>query len=184
MNAYQNTPLSPENPNPYAQSGYNQGGYSQNSRRRPSHHPRGSPSAPLTPSEGYPNMPGSSQHGYQRSRDNVAAMSHNSSGYTDPYGQSTDPSSMNSSNDQLQQQVLQQQRLDGRAQVEHGFNFNSPQISQPFSDSSWGGPAGGAPTPTGAGPAQPTPQKRVNQPPAPQKQEKRKSWFKRRFSKD
>lgn len=184
VNAYQNTPLSPENPNPYAQSGYNQGGYSQNSRRRPSHHPRGSPSAPLTPSEGYPNMPGSSQSGYQRSRDNVAAMSHNSSGYTDPYGQSTDPSSMNSSNDQLQQQVLQQQRLDGRAQVEHGFNFNSPQISQPFSDSSWGGPAGGAPTPTGAGPAQPTPQKRVNQPPAPQKQEKRKSWFKRRFSKD
>ncbi|KAJ5592880.1 hypothetical protein N7537_009784 [Penicillium hordei] len=182
LNAYQNAPLSPENP--YAQSGYNQGGYSQNSRRRPSHHPRGSASTPLTPSEGYPNMPGSSQYGYQRSRDNVAAISHNSSGNTDPYGQSTNPSSMNSSNDQLQQQVLQQQRLDGRAQAEHGFNFNSPQTPQPLGDSSWGGPSGGAPTSTGAGPAQSTPRKNVNQPPAAEKQDKRKSWFKRRFSKD
>lgn len=184
VNAYQNTPLSPENPNPYpyAQSGYNQGGYSQNSRRRPSHHPRGSPSAPLTPSEGYPNMPGGSQYGYQRSRDNVAAMSHNSSGNTDPYGQSTDPSSINSSNDQLQQQVLQQQRVDGRAQADHGFNFNTPK-TQPGGDSSWGGPAGGAPASTGARPAQSTPQKTVNQPPAAEKQDKRKSWFKRRFSK-
>ncbi|CRL20205.1 Protein of unknown function DUF2406 [Penicillium camemberti] len=184
VNAYQNTPLSPENPNPYpyAQSGYNQGGYSQNSRRRPSHHPRGSPSAPLTPSEGYPNMPGGSQYGYQRSRDNVAAMSHNSSGNTDPYGQSTDPSSINSSNDQLQQQVLQQQRVDGRAQADHGFNFNTPK-TQPGGDSSWGGPAGGAPASTGARPAQSTPQNTVNQPPAAEKQDKRKSWFKRRFSK-
>ncbi|KAJ6178472.1 hypothetical protein N7519_008933 [Penicillium mononematosum] len=187
VNAYQNTPLSPENPNPYpyAQSGYNQGGYSQNSRRRPSHHPRGSPSTPMTPSEGYPNMANSSQYGYQRSRDNVAAISNNSSSNTYPYGQSTDPSSLNSSNDQLQQQALQQQRLDERAQ-EYGFSgFNSPRAPQPIGDPSWGGPVGGATTSAGAAPAQSVERKNVNQPsPGGQKAEKRKSWFKRRFSKD
>jgi hypothetical protein len=187
VNAYQNTPLSPENPNPYpyAQSGYNQGGYSQNSRRRPSHHPRGSPSTPMTPSEGYPNMANSSQHGYQRSRDNVAAVSNNSSSNTYPYGQSTDPSSLNSSNDQLQQQALQQQRLDERAQ-EYGFSgFNSPRAPQPIGDPSWGGPVGGTTTSAGAVPTQSVERKNVNQPsPGGQKAEKRKSWFKRRFSKD
>ncbi|KGO37259.1 Protein of unknown function DUF2406 [Penicillium expansum] len=184
VNAYQNTPLSPENPNPYyAQGGYNQSGYNPNSRRRPSHHPRGSPSAPITPSEGYPNMVNGSQHGYQRSRDNVAAMSNTGSGYTDPYGQSTDPSSMNSSNDQLQQQALQQQRLDGRGQAEYGSNnFSSPRLPQPAGESSWGGPVGGTPASTGARPAPPPPQKNVSQPPAGG--DKRKSWFKRRFSKD
>ncbi|CAG8905392.1 unnamed protein product [Penicillium egyptiacum] len=196
VNAYQNTPLSPENPNPYPytqsgynqsgynQSGYNQSGYSQSSRRRPSHHPRGSPSTPMTPSEGYPNMANSSQYGYQRSRDNVAAMSNNSSSNTYPYGQSTDPSSINSSNDQLQQQALQQQRLDERAQAEYGFNgFNSPRAPQPIGDC--GGPAGGTPTSAGAGPSQSVDRKNVNQPsPGGPKAEKRKSWFKRRFSKD
>ncbi|KGO71229.1 Protein of unknown function DUF2406 [Penicillium italicum] len=187
VNAYQNSPLSPENPNPYyAQDRYNQRGYSPNSRRRPSYHPRGSPSAPITPSEGYPNMPSSPQYGYQRSRDNVAAMSNTGSGPSDPYGQSTDPSSMNSSNDQLQQQALQQQRLDGRAQAGYGSNnFSSPKLPQPVGESSWGGPVGGAPTSAVAKPAQPTPQKTVNQPPAGgEKTDKRKSWFKRRFSKD
>ncbi|CAG8163957.1 hypothetical protein PENNAL_c0056G11674 [Penicillium nalgiovense] len=187
VNAYQNTPLSPENPNPYpyAQSGHNQGRYSPNSRRRPSHHPRGSPSTPMTPSEGYPNMANSSQYGYQRSRDNVAAMSNNSSSNTYPYGQSTDPSSLNSSNDQLQQQALQQQRLDERAQ-EYGFSgFNSPRAPQPIGDPTWGGPVGGTPTSVGAAPPQSVERKNVNQSsPGGQKSEKRKSWFKRRFSKD
>ncbi|KAJ5210413.1 Protein of unknown function DUF2406 [Penicillium cf. griseofulvum] len=180
VNAYQNTPLQPENPNPYAQSGYNQGGYnqngySQNSRKRPSHHPRGSPSAPITPAEGY-----------QRSRDNVAAMPNTGYGNTNPYGQPTDPSSMNSSNDQLQQQALQQQRLDERSQAGYDFNSSSsPRAPQPVGDSSWGGPVGGPPTSTGAGPAQPPAVKNVNQPPASkEKTDKRKSWFKRRFSKD
>ncbi|KAJ5520505.1 hypothetical protein N7463_000958 [Penicillium fimorum] len=163
VNAYQNTPLSPENSNPYNQTGYNQGGYSQNSRKRPSHHPRGSPSAPMTPAEGYPNM-ANSQYGYGRPRDNVAAMPNTGSGYTTPYGQSTDPSSINSSNDQLQQQILQQQRLG---------------------DSRWDGPVGGPPTSTGAGPAQPPVRKAFNQIPPPKvNTDKRKSWFKRRFSKD
>lgn len=188
MNAYQNAPLSPENPNPYpyTPSGHNQSGYSQNSRRRPSQHPRGPPSAPITPSEGYPNMANNSQHGYQRSRDNVAAMSNNNSGNTYPYGQSTDPSSMNSSNDQLQQQALHQQRLDERAQAEYGSNgFNSSRTPQPIGDPSWGGPVGGPPTSTGARPAPSTPRQNVNQSsPGEEKTDKRKSWFKRRFSKD
>ncbi|EKV22041.1 hypothetical protein PDIP_00400 [Penicillium digitatum Pd1] len=187
VNAYQNAPLSPENTNPYyAHGGYNKNGYGQNSRRRPPHHPRGSASALMTPSEGYPNMAYSPQHGYQRSRDNVAAMSNPGSGHSYPYGQSTDPSSMNSSNDQLQQQALQQQRLEGRAQAERGYNnFSSPKPPQPVGDSNWGGPVGGTPTPPAARPAQPTPPKTVNQPSASEeKADKKKSWFKRRFSKD
>ncbi|CAI7575152.1 unnamed protein product [Penicillium glandicola] len=150
VNAYQNTPLSPENPNP---NPYTQSGYGQNSRRRPSHHPRGSPSTPITPAEGYPPQ----------------------------YSYPTDPSSMNSSNDQLQQQALQQQRLDGRGQAEYGFS--SPRTPQPLGGPSWGGPTGGAAASTGAGPAQPA-RTNVNQPPMGAKEDKRKSWFKRRFSKD
>ncbi|KAJ5154211.1 Protein of unknown function DUF2406 [Penicillium coprophilum] len=183
VNAYQNTPLSPENSNPYTQTGYNPGGYGQTSRRRPSHHPRGSSSGPMTPAEGYPNM-ANSQYGYQRSRDNVAAMSNSGYGNTNPYGQSTDPNSMNNSNDQLQQQVLQQQRLDERSQAEYGSNGFSSRTPQPIGDSSWGAPAQGTPS-MGAGPAQPPARKAVNQPPASkEKEDKRKSWFKRRFSKD
>ncbi|KAJ5510734.1 hypothetical protein N7453_002837 [Penicillium expansum] len=179
VNAYQNTPLSPENPNPY----YAQEWIQPKQQETPI-----PPSPWVTvsahhPSEGYPNMANGSQHGYQRSRDNVAAMSNTGSGYTDPYGQSTDPSSMNSSNDQLQQQALQQQRLDGRGQAEYGSNnFSSPRLPQPAGESSWGGPVGGTPASTGARPAPPPPQKNVSQPPAGG--DKRKSWFKRRFSKD
>ncbi|KAJ5816775.1 hypothetical protein N7447_009008 [Penicillium robsamsonii] len=184
VNAYQNTPLSPENSNPYNQTGYNLGGYGQSSRKRPSHHPRGSPSAPMTPAEGYPHM-ANSQYGYGRSRDNVA-MPNTGSGYTNPYDHSTNPSSMNSSNDQLQQQVLQQQRLDERSQAEYGFNgLSSPRTPQPVGDSRWGGPVGGPPTSTGAGSAPPPARKTVNQIPPPKvNTDKRKSWFKRRFSKD
>ncbi|OQE09383.1 hypothetical protein PENVUL_c006G09597 [Penicillium vulpinum] len=189
VNAYQNAPLSPEsttppNPYPYAQNGYNQSGHSPNSRRRPSHHPRGS-----GPAEGYPNMANGSPYGYpqqgsgfQRSRDNMAAMSNSNSGNTDPYGQSTDPSSMNSSNDQLQQQALQQQRFGDRSQAEYGFG--SPRVPQPGGGPNWGGPVGGTPTSTGAAPAQPPVHKTVNQPPPSEEKSKRKSWFKRRFSKD
>ena len=162
VNAYQNTPLSPEGSVPYNQ-GYNQNGYSQNGRRRPSHHPRGSPSSPISPSEGYPNIAGS-QYGYQRSRDNIAAMSNNS-GTTD-YGQSTDPSSINSSNDQLQQQALQQQA---------GFNgFHSKAPPVQLNDPTMGGPVGGVPISTT--------QSAVSK--KGEKADKRKSWFKRRFSKD
>jgi hypothetical protein len=64
---------------------------------------------------------------------------------------------MNSSNDQLQQQALQQ-RMDDRSQQEYGYSGFSPQVS----DNTW----------TAAAPKQ------------NEKAEKRKSWFKRRFSKD
>lgn len=193
VNAYQNAPQSPENPYPYNQNGY------QNGRRRPSHHPRGSASSPISPVEGYPNIGNNvnnSQygypqgHGYQRSYDNVTALSNNGSGNTYPYGQSTDPSSINSSNDQLQQQALQQQRLEERAQAEYGISgFGSPKVPQSIGDPNWGGPVG-APAANGARsvpapvPAAAKPnhlRKNTNQ---SDKGEKRKSWFKRRFSKD
>jgi hypothetical protein len=198
INAYQNTPQSPENPNPNPYP-YNQNGH-QNGRRRPSHHLRGSHSPPIASPDSYPNIGNNvnnsqygypQNNGYQRSYDNVTALSNNGSGHTDPYGQSTDPSSINSSNDQLQQQALQQQRLDERAQAEYGFSgFSSPNVAQPQqpANSNWYGPV--APSANGAGhaAAQPSPlSKNMNQnvtPTPTDKAEKRKSWFKRRFSKD
>lgn len=135
------------------------------------------------PQYGYPQG-----NGYPRSYDNMAAMSTNGSGNTDSYGQSTDPSSLNSSNDQLQQQALQQQRLDERAQAEYGFNgFGGTKNSQPMADPNWGGPVGGGMTPMGAGTVPmvvSTPRKETLPSPAEEKPDKRKSWFKRRFSKD
>ncbi|KAJ5781002.1 hypothetical protein N7457_006162 [Penicillium paradoxum] len=169
VNAYQNAPQSPENPY--------QNGYGQNGGRKPSRHPRGSPT------DGYRNNVNYSQYDYpqgngQRSYDNVNAMS-NGSGNTDSYGHSTDPSSMNSSYDQLQQQALQQQRLGERAQAEYGVNGLTPR-TQP-GDPSLGGPVGGG---AGAVPAAAPPRKAFNQIPPPPKEDKRKSWFKRRFNKD
>ncbi|KAJ5614372.1 hypothetical protein N7528_008026 [Penicillium herquei] len=100
-----------------------------------------------------------------RSYDNVAALSGSPSGSTDPYGQSTDPSSINSSNDQLQQHALQQ-RMDERGQAEYGY--------------------GAGPSANGRTPMAPPPvAKNVNVVKKPVKEtEKRKSWLKRRFSKD
>jgi hypothetical protein len=133
-------------------------------------------------------------HGYQRSYDNVTAQSGSGSGNTDY--QTTDPSSLNSSYDQLQQHALHQQRMEERAQAEYGFNgFGAgPNMknghAQPIGDPNWGGPVGGRPPAQSQ--AQPkTPmamggggssvlQKKDSQSGG----EKRKSWFKRRFSKD
>ncbi|KAJ5711637.1 hypothetical protein N7488_005793 [Penicillium malachiteum] len=100
-----------------------------------------------------------------RSYDNVVALSGSPSGSTDPYGQSTDPSSINSSNDQLQQHALQQ-RMDERGQAEYGY--------------------GAGPSANGRTPMAPPPvAKNVNVVKKPVKEtEKRKSWLKRRFSKD
>lgn len=181
VNGYQNAPQSPENPYPYTQNGYSQNGYQHG--RRPSRHPRGSPSSPLTPSDGYPNIANNvnnpqygypQSNGYQRSYDNVTAMNNG----LDTPGQYTDPNSMNSSADQLQQQALQQQRLDERAQAEYGFNGFGANKPQPLNDPSWGGPVGQTSAPA------PSTLRNVNQPPVPEKADKRKSWFKRRFSKD
>ncbi|KAJ5766529.1 uncharacterized protein N7511_004145 [Penicillium nucicola] len=201
INAYQNTPQGPENPYPY-NNGNNR------SSRRPQY-PRGASTstAPTSPNYqdpqygnitntmhnnnnqyGYPQ----SGHGYQRSYDNVTA-SGCGSGNTDPY-QTTDPSSLNSSNDQLQQQALYQQRMDERAQTEYGFsgfggNPKNGQQVQPVGDPNWGGPVGGRPapappahtqSPVASGGGAGVLQKKGSQSGG----DKRKSWFKRRFSKD
>jgi hypothetical protein len=125
-------------------------------------------------------------HAYQRSNDNITALSNNGSGGSDPYGQSTDPSSLNSSNDQLQQQFLQQQRLDERAQAEYGYNGYASKGAQQMADPSIGGPVGGIPAASGsAASAWAAPAVRnAHAPAVPSKEDKRKSWFKRRFSKD
>lgn len=152
----------PENHYPY-----------QNGRRQ-RHHPRAS-----NEQAGY-NANGYSQPAYQRSYDNVAAMS--GSGYIEPYGQATDPSSLNSSMDQLQQQAMQQHRLDERAQAEYGFQGfgagpNLAAKGQPSAPagSSWGG--------SSQAPAVNRLTKTANTA-TPPNNDKRKSWFKRRFSKD
>ena len=152
----------PENHYPY-----------QNGRRQ-RHHPRAS-----NEQAGY-NGNGYSQPAYQRSYDNVAAMS--GSGYIEPYGQATDPSSLNSSMDQLQQQAMQQHRLDERAQAEYGFqgfgagpNLAAKGQSSAPAGSSWGGPS--------QAPAVNRLTKTANTA-TPPNNDKRKSWFKRRFSKD
>ena len=155
--------------------------YNQNNgQRRPRPQPRVS-----TDQSAYINGNGANgqytpQQNYSRSYDNVTALSGSGSGSSDPYNHSTDPSSLNSSMDQLQQQALQQQRMDERAQAEYGFsgfgagpNMNGkgmPMAPAPAASPSWGQP-----------PKQPA--VNVVRKPANQN-EKRKSWFKRRFSKD
>lgn len=130
---------------------------------------------------------------YHQSYDNVAASGSNGSGQTDPYGQSTDPSSMNSSMDQLQQHALlqqqQQQRMDDRAQ-EYGFSFGNaaplntkgfpsapPPVASPTSPAS-------AAQQHFAAPANGALRKKAPQAGAGGAGDKRKSWFKKRFSKD
>ncbi|KAJ5917789.1 hypothetical protein N7454_010164 [Penicillium verhagenii] len=145
----------PENPYPYNQNGGQQ--------RRPRYQSR-----PSNDQGVYSNGNGHASGG-QRSYDNVTAMSGSASGYTDPYGQSTDPSSLNSSMDQLSQQVMAQQRLDERAQAaEYGYaggsNSNGKAAANPNFVPSQGG------------------RNVVHKP--TNLNEKRKSWFKRRFSKD
>ncbi|KAJ5555602.1 hypothetical protein N7461_004072 [Penicillium sp. DV-2018c] len=187
INAYQNAPQSPENPYPYAQNGYSanghgSNGYVQNGRRRPQY-PRGSTG------DGHPNMANNVNntqygypqgHTYQRSADNVTALS----GGSDPYGQSTDPSSLNSSNDQLQQQYLQQQRLDERAQADYGYNGYASKGPQHMGDPNMGGPVGGIPASSGGAASAASVLRKAHAPAVSPKEDKRKSWFKRRFSKD
>ncbi|CAG8097395.1 unnamed protein product [Penicillium salamii] len=196
INAYSGAPQSPEAPNPYPYNYQNGNGNGNgNSRRRPNHRSPpypASPSSPTSPSE-YPNMAqnvnpqygyqanGYQANGYQANGYFDNAVSNNSG--SDPHGHSTDPSSINSSNDQLQQQALQQQRLDERAQAEYGFTgFGNNNIAQP--DPSWA-PASGSGAPAPQPPVQaprPSPVRQDTNSSA--KGDKRKSWFKRRFSKD
>ncbi|OQE29782.1 hypothetical protein PENSTE_c002G04781 [Penicillium steckii] len=169
---YNNNNNNAENYYPYQQQ--------QNGRRRPG--PR-----PSMDQNGYSYQ----NHSYQRSYDNVTAMSGSGSGNTDSYGQSTDPSSLNSSMDQLQQHAMQQhqqqQRLDDRAQ-EYGFSFGTGPPINAKVPMSVPAPVASPTSPMStaqqhfAAPAKPMLKKAV--PPAGDKAEKRKSWFKRRFSKD
>ncbi|CAI7669239.1 unnamed protein product [Penicillium bialowiezense] len=172
INAYQNTPQSPETPNPYP---YNQ--QNGNGRRR---YPRGPsyPTSPTSPND-YPNI-GHNVHPQANGQQNGYFDNGASNSGTDPYGHSTDPSSINSSNDQLQQQALQQQRLDERAQAEYGFSgFANNKIPQ--QEPSFAAASGSAqPQPVQA-PRPNVVRQDTNQ---SAKGDKRKSWFKRRFSKD
>ncbi|OOG00181.1 hypothetical protein ASPCADRAFT_204070 [Aspergillus carbonarius ITEM 5010] len=158
---------------------YNQGG---GGRPRPRHHARMN-----TDQSGY------SQHGYHKSYDNMTAASGSGSGSnTDAYGNSTDPSSVNSSIDQLQQQQQQQQQqiaesygfqgfgggpnLDNQAGAGGRINFGS---KPPAADPNAGGPVGG-----GAAAANRRHLRKATNDSEMSNNTKRKSWFKRRFSKD
>lgn len=182
IDAYQNGnagPSNQENQYPYP-------------NRRPRQNPRvqteqgvygnnvayGSPTSPL-------------QQNYQQSYDNVTALSGSGSGsnHTDPYGNSTDPSSLNSSVDQLAQQ-----RLEERAQAEYGFQgFGGGFDPNGYPTSPVAVDQGYARKPVpqvqAAAPVQPAKstlrkdlRKEANASEAAP--DKRKSWFKRRFSKD
>ncbi|EAU38382.1 conserved hypothetical protein [Aspergillus terreus NIH2624] len=201
-------------PDSYVEGGYGAGPppenyypYNQMSGRpRPRHHPRmNSEHYGNNASNGYAQngyaQNGYGQNGYHKSYENVTAASGSGSN-TEPWGNSTDPSSVNSSIDQLQQQ----QRMDERSVADNfgfqgfgpGPNLNGKvaasggagperivlgnnQSSAPATDS--GGPVGGGPAPT----TRRQLRKTNNVPtaaPAAAGDTKRKSWFKRRFSKD
>lgn len=106
---------------------------------------------------------------YTQSNDNFTAGS--GSANTDQWGNSTDPSSVNSSYDRLQQQQQQQQRY-GQDYYNNGGPPAPPPHRQSFNQ-----PAGGS---GGINPALPAPTKRVMD----DDKKKRGSWLKRRFNKD
>lgn len=132
------------------------------------------------------------QHSYQRSNDNMTAGS--GSNNTDQWGNSTDPSSVNSSMDRLQQQLQNGQKQES-PQETYGFSGfgDSPHLDTSFQQH--------APTPpphggqnmytNGANGYSQQPPPPVKDTPAPANNkgtlkkngsEKRQSWFKKRFS--
>ncbi|KAJ5797643.1 uncharacterized protein N7503_006939 [Penicillium pulvis] len=148
---YAGSSQAPESSYPYNQNGQ---------QRRPRYPTRQSTDQGVY---GNGNQYGAPQYQNQRSYDNVTAMSGSASG-TDSYGQSTDPSSLNSSVDQLQQ------RQDG-SPAEYGYqgqNINGRPSPAPAASSTFVPSQGGM--------------NAVKKPTAAN--DKRKSWFKRRFSKD
>ena len=174
---------------------YNQGG--GRSRRPP---PRMNTEQVSYGSNG-PN--GYAQNGYGRSYENMATPSGSGTGpNTDPWGNSTDPSSANSSLDQLQQQQQQQQQQQKVSTVDYGFQFGpTPNLDPnpvatngrinlgstvPATDPNAGGPVGG-PAAAGAAPTRRHLRKSINNASETgdsKSDTKRRSWFKRRFSKD
>ena len=172
---------------------YNQGG-----RPRP---PRPNPRANVD--QAYVNGQSGYQQGYQRSYENVA---NGSGSNTEQWNNSTDPSSVNSSIDHLQQQQQQQQRMEERAAAEYGFQGfgGTPNLANGATPTFVNGapPYNGSPSParhpqekplpapSSGGPVGPSavPQatRRIQRKTANTSDggEKRKSWFKRKFSKD
>lgn len=164
----------------------------------------------------YPNYGNGNGNGngtYQRSYENVTAGSGSNTTTTEPWNTSTDPSSVNSSIDQLQQQQYQQyqqqQRMEEKAAAEYGFSgFGSgPNLANanggmppppPSHGTPYYGAAGGRtskplPTPYASGGGEPVDtapgiapstrrhlRKATN---GSDSSDKRKSWFKRKFSK-
>lgn len=151
-------------------------------------------------------------HGYQQSYDTVASASVNGSGATDQWGNSTDPSSENSSIDRIQpapKQDLGEQygfngfggapQFQGPILEEHGLD--GPAYGQPGYGQSHVANGGAVPFQGNDVPPPPPPHNNqrqaaprtpiklgaaappVNGSPQSLKSEKRKSWLKRRFSK-
>lgn len=130
---------------------------------------------------------------YQQSNDNFTAGS--GSANTDQWGNSTDPSSVNSSYDRLQQQAAQQKHYQQQQQSEsYGFNGfgGNPDTSfqqqeyrngpppPPVHGQSYG-QTNGAMSSQPFNPPLPAPARKMVE---DDKKAKRGSWFKRRFSKD
>ncbi|KAL2008870.1 hypothetical protein VTN00DRAFT_7064 [Thermoascus crustaceus] len=126
------------------------------------------------------------QQGYQKSYDNVTAGSGSGSN-TDQWGNSTDPSSVNSSMDRLQQQQQQERQFADS----YGFNGSNagPQADNGYAYNGAGAggyeravPAPVAKDPNSGGPVGGTLRKNaVNS--SSDGGEKKKSWLKKRFSK-
>lgn len=129
------------------------------------------------------------QQAPHQSYDNVTAASGSNSQRTDQWGNSTDPSSVNSSLDRLQQQQQQQHQ---NLEKTYGFNGfgNGPQLDY---NQGYGQPVPPPPAANGQGYGQPSVPPAVPRKEAPTQlrktptqtptAEKKKSWFKKRFSK-
>ncbi|EED12342.1 hypothetical protein TSTA_003950 [Talaromyces stipitatus ATCC 10500] len=175
----------------YGASGSNGYYYNQGPRGNRPRHPNNRVNSDYTNGNGhqqqqnfYPNSP------YQRSQDNFTAGS--GSANTDQWGNSTDPSSVNSSFDRLQQQAAQQKQYQQQQQPSETYGLNgfggNPQIDTSFQHDYRNGVP--APPPHGQSngqasqpfnPALPAPARKVAD---TDDKKKRGSWFKRRFSKD
>ncbi|KAL4879574.1 hypothetical protein BJY04DRAFT_90597 [Aspergillus karnatakaensis] len=187
--------------------------YAQNGGRRPRQHPRNYSDQPNYASQqnGY-SQNGYGQNGYYKSSDNVVASPSGSGSTPDQWANSTDPSSINSSLDQFQQQQQQQEKAIAESYGFQGFggapDLNEQTLSSnaagklpygqspapaPVSDPNNGGPVGGA------APGQPlvAGRRHLQRKSVQQQQQqqsfssdagdnatKRKSWFKRTFSKN
>ncbi|PYI13476.1 hypothetical protein BO99DRAFT_55770 [Aspergillus violaceofuscus CBS 115571] len=205
QNGYHNSRGTYSRPDSYVENGngqadnyypYNHGGSGGGGRPRPRHQARMN-----TEQSGY------SQHAYQKSYDNVTAASGSGSGSNgETWANSTDPSSVNSSIDQFhqqQQQQQQQQQYQQQQQMAESYGFqgfsagpslengqpaaaggriNFGSSNPPAVDPNAGGPVGGGPPPTAAN-ARRHLRKATNDTET-SNDSKRKSWLKRRFSKN